>query len=57
MANTTPVNIDYSKMIGDREIQLEAMRIVLRQKDERIRQLEERLDALLKKGEEQTEDD
>ena len=38
------IDIDYSKMIGDREVQIEAMRIVLQQKDEEIKQLKELLE-------------
>ena len=50
------INVDYVKMIGAREAKIEALRTVLQQKDERIRQLEERLDALLKEKEQSDND-
>lgn len=44
------ININYAEMIGEREVQLEALRIVIKQKDVRIAELETRLNTLLEKA-------
>lgn len=44
--NEAQININYARMIGDREIQLEAFRAILQQKEERIKELEEQLNLL-----------